>query len=333
MKPRGLLLQIILGGRPYAVRITGLSYEEATPLAAAFEAEVMEVEAASAGVPLVNRSPLTDALRAAARSSGVLSVVDTLYCDTPPMPTVYVRDGLVRLGEDPMSTDVVAYGLGQARCSIALELGVARALTAHGLSLIHGFAYTMGAGGVLVLGESGAGKTTLALAALRSGASLVSDDMLLFGEVGARRLVRRLRSDIYMRTGSLPVSEGAPWEGLLDPTETLSGTHWVLSRAAIMPQSMDSLEVDRIVVLSRGLRPQPGAESAGYHRLTAGQTLAHLLRSSNPLFLKNNMTQAHQALATLSSRVPGLAMGISPDIIAHPETVFREVDRALCGMT
>ncbi len=86
---------------------------------------------------------------------------------------------------------------------------IGAALT-HTLALVgclplHGMAAEIDGIGVLALGDSMAGKSTLALAILHAGGRIVSDDFLLAQFKEDRIVVSALRQDLYVREGSYRV--------------------------------------------------------------------------------------------------------------------------------
>jgi hypothetical protein len=88
----------------------------------------------------------------------------------------------------------------------ALEALLGAALT-HAMALLgclplHGMAAEVDGIGVLALGDSMAGKSTLALAMLHAGGHIVSDDFLLAQFKDGRLVVSALRQDLYVREGS-----------------------------------------------------------------------------------------------------------------------------------
>ncbi len=90
--------------------------------------------------------------------------------------------------------------------SFALEELIGAALT-HAMALLgclplHGMAAEIDGIGVLALGDSMAGKSTLALAMLHAGGRIVSDDFLLARFKDGRLGVSALRQDLYVREGS-----------------------------------------------------------------------------------------------------------------------------------
>ncbi len=62
---------------------------------------------------------------------------------------------------------------------------VFRMLAAKGVAILHGAAFQCNNSNVIVLGQSGAGKSTMAAAALAAGAQVVSDDSLLAAQSSA----------------------------------------------------------------------------------------------------------------------------------------------------
>lgn len=83
--------------------------------------------------------------------------------------------------------------------AIAQGAGLAMALHLKGDFILHASAVAVGGGAILVIGDSGAGKSTIAAAMVHAGCPLVSDDMAVLDPQGEGAAVRRgpLRMRVY----------------------------------------------------------------------------------------------------------------------------------------
>jgi hypothetical protein len=80
--------------------------------------------------------------------------------------------------------------------------GLTQAMVLAGRVPLHGMAAQIDGVGVLAVGQSMAGKSTLALALLHAGGRVVSDDFLSVGRERGRPEIRALRRDLFVREGS-----------------------------------------------------------------------------------------------------------------------------------
>jgi hypothetical protein len=89
------------------------------------------------------------------------------------------RDGIVVVRDgDEIRAGGSAAGGGAAKAfRRAVQHVLADAMAVHGRFALHGAVVVDGAGAVIVLGDTGAGKSTLAVSALRLGWSVVTDDI------------------------------------------------------------------------------------------------------------------------------------------------------------
>ena len=185
---------------------------------------------------------------------------------------VWISPGrrIARVAISPDCDDRLAFG----------EL-IGAALT-HAMALVgclplHGMAAEINGIGVLALGDSMAGKSTLALAILHAGGRIVSDDFLLVRSVAGRIVVSALRRDLYIREGSFRLIPA-------DLRELFSSVGAGLGRIRLVqdlaPHSfVDGVSPNVVWFLDGGER------SSKLHvaKLSQAETLSSLLRGGSPL--------------------------------------------------
>ena len=111
-----------------------------------------------------------------------------------------------------------------------VSIALAWLLAPHGRYLVHGAAIARDGSGFLVLGESRAGKSTLAAAALESGWAVLADDLVVLADERDAVRVFGLHRDpaVPMELGGPVVELGTPMQGprqraLLDRTVLTTG--------------------------------------------------------------------------------------------------------------
>lgn len=111
----------------------------------------------------------------------------------------------VEASEPNVGDELEAFFDNTVRTALVLALG------RHGLHYLHAGAVVCGDGQrVLILGESGAGKTTTTLALLDAGASVLGDDTLLFGERDGDAMIFAFPQPFHVTPTTLAAHAGLP---------------------------------------------------------------------------------------------------------------------------
>lgn len=176
--------------------------------------------------------------------------------------------------------------------------GAHRLLLEHALGeaqdvwVLHAGAVALNGRALLLLGESWAGKTTLASALAARGGALLSDD---YAPVRA--------SDL--RVLPFPRALGVRTAGVDPQAPPLVARRWV-DPATVAALAPEPVPIGSLVVLEES---GPGAPPAALRPLTPAQTLVHLLQA-----LRNPATCPDPALhlAALAARVPAAALARGP---------------------
>lgn len=243
--------------------------------------------------------------------------------------TLKLAGGTLRLrpaGGDTISCSLDRMSQRRGTLPLLLEMAVIHALALEGIPVFHGAGFTLGGEAVLALGRSGAGKTTLAAAALRAGGKVISDDSLiaLRHRCGALA-VQPFRRDLQVRRGSRRLFPRtiAP---LLEPLTGAVEPKWVLRREAAASCFTDDVSLSGIWILSldrrlRGCRISP---------LHQAEALVALIQGSSPLYLSDRYPRERAALLpllrSLVEEVPAYGIRLGKALLEEP---VAELERLL----
>ena len=200
---------------------------------------------------------------------------------------------------------------------LLLEMAVIHALALEGIPVFHGAGFTLGGSAVLALGQSGAGKTTLAAAAIRAGGKVISDDSVIALRRRSGSLsVQPFRRDLQVRPGSRRLFPRAvapllkPLPGALEPKWTL--------RRGDAPCFTDDVSLNRIWILTLDRRLQ-GCRIRPLHQAEA---LVALIQGSSPLYLSERYPGERAALMpvlrSLVERVPAYGVRMGRALLEDP---------------
>jgi hypothetical protein len=145
--------------------------------------------------------------------------------------------------------------------------------------------------GVLILGERGAGKSSLVLAASSLGGEVVSDDWLLTGVLRGQVRVERLREFLMFRPG-------APWQAFGQGMQTLTGLtivpgpdrRHVLPIHGSQPAFPTWTPIERMVFLQAPERERPA--HSRLEPIHQSRLLAGLVEASMPRLLTGNSARS-----------------------------------------
>jgi hypothetical protein len=173
------------------------------------------------------------------------------------------------------------------------------------------------------VGDSMAGKSTLALALLHGGGRLLSDDLVL-GRVEADRFrLSALRQDLYVREGSLGLIP-APLRSLFADDGSGSGRR-VLRRSLAQDRFVDEVAPQVLWFLDGHDRPQ-GVEVSG---MSQAEALGLLFRQVSPLFLSRRYDLEREAqfpgLLRLVQSTACYKVRLGPDLLQAPAEIVQEL--------
>jgi hypothetical protein len=183
-----------------------------------------------------------------------------------------------------------------------LETALIHALAVGGFVVNHAAALEVGGEGLLVVGASRAGKSTLCAAALATGGTVVSDDSVILGLADdGVPAAGALRRNLWLRDGSVELLPEA-LRGQLWETESFGEQRWGLERAAFPDFFRTRVRPKAIILLRRDLRVRGFA----LRRVNSADGLAGLILASSPLFLSGRYpVERERCLPALLALVNG----------------------------
>ena len=183
-----------------------------------------------------------------------------------------------------------------------LESALIHALAMGGFVVNHAAALEVGGAGLLVVGSSRAGKSTLCAAALAAGGAVVSDDSVILGlDDEGVAMAGALRRNLWLRSGSVDLLPEGLRARLLETT-SFGERRWGLERVAFPEIFQTRVRPKAIVLLRRDLRVREFA----LRRVSSADGLAALILASSPLFLSARYpVEREKCMPTLLALVNG----------------------------
>ncbi len=223
---------------------------------------------------------------------------------------------VARVAIDPENDDPLGF-------NELIGAALTHAMALAGRVPLHGMAAEIEGVGVLVLGESMAGKSTLALALLHAGGRVVSDDFLLVGREPGQAEVHALRRDLYVREGSFAL---IPEElrGRFS-TEGAGPARRVL-RQDEAPERFAAAVTPEVVWFLDGSR---GSSSFEAREISQAAALALMMAATSPLFVsgryREERTRIMPALATIVESARCFTVRLGDDLLRSPGIVVRQL--------
>jgi hypothetical protein len=221
-----------------------------------------------------------------------------------------------RVALDPDCGDPVA---GDELIGAALT----HALALAGRVPIHGLAAEVDGVGVLALGDSMAGKSTLALAILHAGGRVVSDDLLLARSLFGRPIFGALRRDLYIREGSYSL---IPDDLRARCSEDGAGPGRLVLRRDSAPEAFTAEVSAAVVWILDGTRESGNCEVAA---MSQAEALGSLVRAGSPLFVSGRYHAERRALlpglVEIAESSRSCSVRLGPSLFRRPWIVVREL--------
>ncbi len=307
------------GTRPRTpVRVRGLTAAQADRLARLWETSVVHAPADPAGP----RTAVLAVQRAQATSRPLPSPprvgsVHPLHRVIRGGDELQFPTGLIRLTRESPIIQVEwtpTAGLEDGPSPDLMETAMGLALGRLGVICLHAVAFQIGRDTVLGVGGSGAGKSTITAAAIRSGGRVASDDSVLAGPCDGRVQLGPFRAYFSFRDATLAVLP----DGLRSKTTEGVDAHYLdrLScpdnlAAELIPDQLWQLGIDRRLRASR-IRP-----------LSTQEALVALVSSASLLTLSPRYPRARagalSVLATLAESCRGFDVRLGRDMLEEPE--------------
>ena len=188
---------------------------------------------------------------------------------------------------------------------------------------LHAMAAEIDGAGVLAVGDTMAGKSTLALAALHAGGRVVSDDFLLVGGALGRPEIGALRRDVFVREGSFELIPDDLRERF---TAAGAGPGRRVLRRADAPERFAALIAPDVVWFLDGERTASAVE---VRPLSQAAALAALISASSSLFASGRYREERArvlpALAAIAESARCFAVRAGEQLLRAPAIVIREL--------
>lgn len=232
-------------------------------------------------------------------------------------------------GEPGATVELAPTRASSAVVEALVEAALGHALALVGGCILHAAGLALGGRRVLVLGPAGAGKSTLAAAALAGGGRVVSDDSLVVAlDARGRPEARALRRDLWLRPESLPVLP-PPLRELCRRHRRDAESRWRLPRQALPSGFLDRLRPDCLLLMRRDRR----LRSMRVRPVAQAQALAGLLEATSALFLverrfARERTLLLRLLTGLAERLPAAEGRLGRALLDRPRgTLSRLIER------
>jgi hypothetical protein len=202
---------------------------------------------------------------------------------------------------------------------LLVDVGVNHLLARQGLPVLHSCGFEFDGVGVLGLGESFSGKTTVSVAAMRAGGRVVSDDAVLVvpGDGGVYSLLP-VRSYGWLRGKTLDIVPSELHDRMVESDEN-GQPRWVLDREAGGEGFVDRNTPDVIWVQSVDRR----LKESRIEPVDQGQVFAALIRASSPLYLSRHCPEIRDKLIPvfqqLCAQCRGFRVRLAPRLLEDPE--------------
>lgn len=205
--------------------------------------------------------------------------------------------------------------------------GLSHALARQGGLTLHGASFQYSGLNPLILGDSRSGKSTLNTLALRMGANVVSDDLLLLSklETDGESVfeLESMRPDLHLRSPTHRLLR-EPLASRLRPAHFQGEQRWILPHH-LNPQFQRRASPTVILcsTVDRNL------EETDIQPMPSPAALAELMRCSSPLFLSAKFPKERAILMDLISAMiaslPAFRLRLGRDLFDKPEQTFQRL--------
>jgi hypothetical protein len=219
----------------------------------------------------------------------------------------------------------------EAPAPVMLFIALMIALRRHGLFHLHAAGLVQDGGrGRLVIGESGAGKSTAAMALVRSGWRWLGDDAVLLAEREKRIVVLAVPREFHLGPRTLAAfPEVAPLAG--NPYRTEHDKRPVDPRLAAPDRHAPSMAAPGVLLFPEVARDR----STALAPIDRAEALGALLPSS-ALVVVPGLPRAAEHLAVLRALADGaraFRATLGPDLLERPSLLAERIDAALAEAT
>ncbi len=236
-------------------------------------------------------------------------------------------DGQVALSTNAAGLAWIAPDTDQRKLLVpqSLQLLLAQQWARGGLMPLHACAFRLADQGILALGDRGAGKSSLVLAALSVGAEVVSDDWLLLGLDRFQAIqAERLRQFLMLRPGPVVDQFSATLTGDL----SISGDGrvvWPIEDDN--PRFPISRSIDQCWWLSSPTADRPATTNSA--PLAQSAMLAHLVAAAMPLLLTREFAIEQRtllnALKHIVEQAGCIELTTGRDLLDQPRIILQQL--------
>ena len=197
-----------------------------------------------------------------------------------------------------------------------LMVAIAHQWARLGRMTLHAAAIEYQGTGLLALGRSGAGKTTLSLAAIAAGGRIVSDDWVMLREENGALLCTSLRDRLLVRTSDASQTLLHQVGGRLKAGKKTPDKRWFDGRAGELMRG--KMHCGAIVALRQ---EDPRPDQSNFERLKPASLYSEILNATSALLMSNRLATeaaALQRLARQLNRLPSVSMTGGKDVTEVP---------------
>ncbi len=190
---------------------------------------------------------------------------------------------LLSPGTEESTVELVAGALERPACLEPLvEAALGDALAAGGECFLHAAAVELRGRRLLLIGDTGSGKSTVAAAVAACGGRVISDDSLILGRADRRPLVRAARRSLWLRPGSAALLPALHARGLA--SQEAADGRIRIDRERSPGAFRLSTEPDCLILLER----LSDGEGPVARPLAQAEALAALLRGTSALYVTDD---------------------------------------------
>jgi hypothetical protein len=305
-----------IAGRCWRVAVSGLRPDEVRRMLAHVDSTVGCGVPPEGSIPIVARLP-TEELAWPLE----LPPNEEVHCRRDASLNLYFSDGCLCICERAAFVDCLVPKTCRRSRSQVLSAAVLYSLARQGTLVFHAAGLGFGCSALLVLGESGSGKSSLAAAWLRSR-RIMSDDAVVVSLCGdGVPIAEGYRADVLLCNDVVDMLPGA-LRGSLQDGSSRMGAKRVLMRSRNPSLFLSSARVAALVILHPGSRPirsrvQPASQAEGLSALVGSNTYLGAGRS----FVAKDLWAAAFALA---ASTPVLRLAVGTRLLDDPDA---EVER------
>ena len=212
---------------------------------------------------------------------------------------------------------------------LLIDLGINHLLARQGLPVVHACAFELEEMSILGLGESFSGKTTVAVAAMRAGGRVVSDDVVLAVPAGnGVYTLLPVRSYGWLRGRTREIVPSELHDKMVEGDEN-GQPRWVLSREDGGRRFVERSTPDVIWVQSVDRR----LKESRIEPINQGHVFAALIRGSSPVYLSRHCPEIRDKLIpvfrALCEQCRGYRVRLGRRLLEDPEgEMARLVERS-----